>query len=47
MYAMWVVASFVFHTVMFPHEGRVVKVDQLTYYDPNAPTAPEKCSPHG
>ena len=35
MYAMRAVASTVFHTMMFPHEGRVVKVDQLTYHDPN------------
>ena len=45
MYAMQAVASFVFRTMMFPHEGRVVKVDQLTYYDPNAPAAPENVLP--
>ena len=31
--------------MMFPHEGRVVKVDQLTYHDPNAPAAPENVLP--
>ena len=45
MYAMRVVASTVFRTMMFPHEGRVVKVDQLTYHDPSAPTAPENVLP--
>ena len=45
MYAMRAVSSSVFHTMMFPHEGRVVKVDQLTYYDPNAPAAPENVLP--
>ena len=45
MYAMRAVASTVFRTMMFPHEGRVVKVDQLTYHDPNAPTTPENVLP--
>ena len=45
MYAMRAVASSIFRTMMFPHEGRVVKVDQLTYHDPNAPTAPKNVLP--
>ena len=31
MYAMRAIASTVFRIMMFPHEGRVIKVDQLTY----------------
>ena len=34
MYAMRAVASTVFHLMMFPHEGKIVMVDQLTYHDP-------------
>ena len=45
MYAMRAVASSVFHTMMFPHEGRMVKVDQLTYHDPSAPATPENVLP--
>ena len=45
MYAMRAVASSIFCTMMFPHEGHVIKVDQLTYYDPNAPAAPENVLP--
>ena len=33
MYAMRAVASTVFHLMMFPHEGNIVMVDQLTYHD--------------
>ena len=33
MYSMRVVASSVFHLMMFPHEGKIVTVDQLTYHD--------------
>ena len=34
MYAMSAVASTFFRFMMFPHEGKVVMVDQLTYHDP-------------
>ena len=34
MYAMRVFVSTVFHLMMFPHEGKIVTVDQLTYHDP-------------
>lgn len=34
MCAMKVVASLIFRTTMFPHDGKVVTIDQLTYYDP-------------
>ena len=33
MYTMGVVVSNVFHLMMFPHEGNIVTVDQLTYHD--------------
>ena len=33
MYAMRAVASTVFHLMMFPHEGKIMMVDQLTYHD--------------
>ena len=39
MYAMRAVASTVFHLIMFPHEGKIVTVDQLTYHDPQGLTA--------
>jgi hypothetical protein len=33
-YAMIVVLSFVFHTLNFPHEGKIVMIDQLSFaYD--------------
>jgi len=34
MYAMNAVASSVFHLLMFPLDGRVVTIDQLTFYEP-------------
>lgn len=33
MYAMKVVASFVFHVMMFPPEGKVVTIDHLTHHE--------------
>jgi hypothetical protein len=35
MYAMKVVASSVFRTMMFPHNGKIVTIDQLTHYESN------------
>jgi hypothetical protein len=35
MYAMKVVASSVFRTIMFPHNGKIVTIDQVTHYEPN------------
>jgi hypothetical protein len=35
MYAMKAVASSVFRTIMFPHNGKIVNLDQLSYYEPN------------
>jgi hypothetical protein len=33
MYMMKEVASFVFFTMIFPHNGKVIMVNQLTYYE--------------
>jgi hypothetical protein len=35
MYAMKAVASSIFRTIMFPHNGKIVTIDQLTHYEPN------------
>ena len=45
MYAMRVVASTIFYLMMFPHEGKIVMVDQLTYHDPHWLTAPANVIP--
>jgi hypothetical protein len=35
MYAMKAVASSMFRTMMFPHNGKIITIDQLTHYEPN------------
>jgi hypothetical protein len=35
MYAMKAITSSVFRTMMFPHNGKIVTIDQLTHYKPN------------
>jgi hypothetical protein len=35
MYAMKAVASSVFQTMMFPHNGKIVTIDQVSHYEPN------------
>ena len=45
MYAMRVVTSTVFCIMMFPHEGKIVTVDQLTYHDPQGIMAPANVIP--
>jgi hypothetical protein len=35
MYAMKAVSSSMFHTMMFPHNRKIVTIDQLTHYKPN------------
>jgi hypothetical protein len=35
MYAMKAVASSVFRTIMFPHNGKIVTIDQVSHYKPN------------
>lgn len=36
MYAMKVVTSSMFLTMMLPHEKKVITIDQLTYHEPNS-----------
>jgi hypothetical protein len=38
MYAMKAVASSIFWTMMFPHNGKIVTIDQVSYYEPNPST---------
>ena len=45
MYTMRAVASTVFHLMMFPHEGNIVTVDQLTYHDSQGLTTPANIIP--
>ena len=45
MYSMRAVASTVFHLMMFPHEGKIMTVDQLTYHDPQGLMAPSNVIP--
>jgi len=40
-YAMLVVTSTIFHKMCFPHEGNIITIDQLTYYEPTFVTSPE------
>jgi hypothetical protein len=35
MYAMKEVASSIFRTLMFPHNGKIVTIDQVSHYEPN------------
>jgi hypothetical protein len=35
MYAMKAVASSVFQTMMFPHNGKIMTIDQVSHYEPN------------
>ena len=35
MYAMKAMASSVFWTMMFPHNGKIVTIDQVSHYEPN------------
>jgi hypothetical protein len=35
MYAMNAVASSMFRTMMFPHNGKIVTIEQLIHYEPN------------
>ena len=45
MYAMQAIASTVFCLMMFPHEGKIVTVDQLIYHDPKGLTTPTSIIP--
>jgi hypothetical protein len=35
MYTMKVVGSFVFRMMMFPHNGKIITIDQVSHYEPN------------
>jgi hypothetical protein len=35
MYAMKAMASSIFRTIMFPHNGKIVTIDQVSHYKPN------------
>jgi hypothetical protein len=35
MYAMKAIASSVFRMVMFPHNGKIITIDQVSHYEPN------------
>jgi hypothetical protein len=35
MYAMKAVASSVFRTMMFPYNGKIITIDQVSHYEPN------------
>ena len=41
MYAMKVVTSLVFHIMMFPFNGEVFTLDQISYYKPHMFVNPE------
>jgi hypothetical protein len=45
MYAMKAVASSIFRTVMFPHNGNIVTIDQVTHYEPNPSTSLDNILP--
>lgn len=40
LYAMKAVTSLVFFTMSFTHNGKIVTIDKLTYYDPRSKTSP-------
>jgi hypothetical protein len=35
MYTMQAIASSIFYTMIFPHNGKIVTIDQLTHHEPN------------
>jgi hypothetical protein len=46
MYVMKVVVSLVIVcTMIFPHDGKAITIDQLTYHDPKAQLNPESVFP--
>lgn len=45
MYDMKVVASSVFTVMMFPHDGKILTIDQLTYYEKKTLTAHDGVPP--
>ena len=45
MYSMNAVAPSLLHIMMFPFNGNIITLDQLSYYDPNATTNLENIPP--
>jgi hypothetical protein len=45
MYAMKAVASSVFRTMMFPHNRKIITIDQVSYYEPNPSANIDKILP--
>ena len=45
MYAMKVNASSVFHMMRFPHNGKIITLDQLIYYDLKPQSNPDNVLP--
>jgi hypothetical protein len=41
MYSMKVMASSFFCKMIFPHNGKLITIDQLTYHDPQAQLHPD------
>ena len=39
-YAMSAITSAMFHKMCFPHEGKIITIDQLTYYESASMTSP-------
>ena len=44
-YAMGVLVSSLFRVVCFPHEGRIVTIDQLSFFGPDVPAGPPSSLP--
>jgi hypothetical protein len=38
MYTMKAISSSVFRTMMFPHNGKIITIDQVSHYEPNPST---------
>ena len=45
MYVMRIISSTIFRLLMFPHDGKVVTINQMVYYDPKGSTTPEHVLP--
>ena len=45
MYAMWVISSTVFWLLMFPHDGKIMNIDQLMYFDMKGLATPKDSLP--
>ena len=45
MYVMMAVTSSVFRIMMSPHDGKIITIDQLTYYEKRTTTTPDGVLP--